>query len=310
MLTWSSGVVNAVGVTTGTSYVADSSYRVIATVKAGNGAQTDLHDFRLTPQGTALVTAHRKVPADLSALGGPAKGAVLASAAQEIDVATGKVLFEWNSLDHVPLTESHQPLRGGTADTPYDYFHINSVALTPDGDLLISSRNTWTVYKVARRSGAVRWRLGGKKSGFKAGPGAAFSWQHDASMPGCHPARPGQRPGRRRGVPGSGQADSLAWDPLSGAAAGLRRRSHSAAPASAAATMTAAGAMIQPGVRVPARCTAAGCPAAAWWAGCAACGPAAGGTPAWANVRVSCGLPRSHPVTVRGPPKPCWPGGV
>ena len=184
VLTWSAGVVNEVGVTTGTSYIADSSYRVIATVKAGNGAQTDLHDFKLTPQGTALVTAHRKVPADLSALGGPAKGAVLASAAQEIDVATGKVLFEWNSLDHVPLTESQQPLRGGTADTPYDYFHINSVALAPDGDLLISSRNTWTVYKVARPSGVVRWRLGGKKSNFKAGPGAAFSWQHDASMPG------------------------------------------------------------------------------------------------------------------------------
>jgi len=184
VLTWSAGVVNQVGVTTGTSYIADSSYRVIATVKAGNGAQTDLHDFKLTPQGTALVTAHRKVSADLSALGGPAKGAVLSSAAQEIDVATGKVLFEWNTIDHVPLTESQQPLQGGTADTPYDYFHINSVALAPDGDLLISSRNTWTVYKVGRRSGAIRWRLGGKKSDFTAGPGAAFSWQHDASMPG------------------------------------------------------------------------------------------------------------------------------
>src|SRR5215475_6769451 len=184
VLTWSAGVVNEVGVTTGTSYIADRSYRVIATVKAGNGAQTDLHDFKLTPQGTALVTAHRKVSADLSALGGPAKGAVLTSIAQEIDVATGRVLFEWDSIKHVPLTESEQPLRGGTAATPYDYFHINSIALAPDGDLLISSRNTWTVYKVARRSGAIRWRLGGKKSDFTSGPGAAFSWQHDARMPG------------------------------------------------------------------------------------------------------------------------------
>jgi hypothetical protein len=183
VLTWSAGVVSEVGVTTGTSYIADSSYRVIATVKAGNGAQMDLHDFKLTPQGTALVTAHRKVSADLSPLGGPAKGAVLTSIVQEIDVATGKFLFEWDSIDHVKLTESKQPLRGGTAATPYDYFHINSIALAPDGDLLISSRNTWTVYKVARRSGAIRWRLGGKKSDFKAGPGADFSWQHDAQMP-------------------------------------------------------------------------------------------------------------------------------
>jgi Arylsulfotransferase (ASST) len=183
VLTWSAGSVNASGVTTGTSYIADSSYRVIATVKAGNGAQTDLHEFNLTQQGTALITAHRKVPADLSPLGGPANGAVLCSIAQEIDVATGKVIFEWNSLDHVPLTESHQVLAGGTAQAPYDYFHINSIALAPDGDLLISSRNTWTIYKVARPGGEIRWRLGGKKSDFGIGPGAGFSWQHDARMP-------------------------------------------------------------------------------------------------------------------------------
>ncbi len=183
VLTWSAGFVNKVGVTYGTSYIADSSYRVIATVKAGNGAETDLHEFNLTPQGTALVTAHRVVSADLSSLGGPAKGAVFCSVAQEVDVATGKVLFEWNSTDHVPLTESYQKLAGGTAKMPYDYFHINSIGLATDGDLLISSRNTWTVYKVGRRSGEIRWRLGGKKSDFQVAPGAAFEWQHHVRMP-------------------------------------------------------------------------------------------------------------------------------
>jgi Arylsulfotransferase (ASST) len=181
VLTWSAGYVNAAGITFGTSYIADSSYRVITTVKAGNGAETDLHEFNLTPQDTALITAHRKVTADLTALGGPRNGAVYESIAQEIDVATGKVLFEWNSLDHVELSESHQALADETSG--YDYFHINSVALAPDGDLLISSRNTWTVYKVSRSNGAIRWRLGGKKSDFQAGPGAGFSWQHDARMP-------------------------------------------------------------------------------------------------------------------------------
>ena len=183
VLTWSAGYVNAAGVTYGTSYIADSSYRVICTVKAGNGAETDLHEFNLTPQGTALITAHRQLSANLTSVGGPARGSVMESVAQEVDVATGKVLFEWNSLDHVPLTESHQALVGGTASSPYDYFHINSVALASDGDLLISSRNTWTVYKVARSNGAIQWRLGGKKSDFAVGPGAGFSWQHDVRMP-------------------------------------------------------------------------------------------------------------------------------
>lgn len=183
VLTWSAGRVDAQGITYGTSYIADSSYKVIATVKAGHGAETDLHEFSLTAQGTALITAHRQIPASLASLGGPKKTSVMASIAQEIDVATGKVLFEWNSLDHVPLTESQQTLAGVSATVPYDYFHINSVALLPDGDLLISGRNTWTVYKVSRSTGAVQWRLGGKKSDFTAGPGTAFYWQHDARLP-------------------------------------------------------------------------------------------------------------------------------
>jgi Arylsulfotransferase (ASST) len=182
VLTWSAGYVNAEGVTFGKSYIADSSYRVIATVHAV-GAETDLHEFNLTPQDTALITAHRVVRADLSALGGPADGAVFESVAQEVDVATGKVVFEWNSLDHVPVTESHAALAGGTLKNPFDYFHINAIALASDGDLLISSRNTWTIYKVARPSGRIQWRLGGKRSDFTVEPSAAFYWQHDVRMP-------------------------------------------------------------------------------------------------------------------------------
>ena len=71
--------------------------RIIATVKAGHGAQSDLHEFYLTPQGTALITAHRQVPADLSPLGGPPKGTVLCSIAQQIDVTTMLPLPGWPS---------------------------------------------------------------------------------------------------------------------------------------------------------------------------------------------------------------------
>lgn len=184
VLTWSAGFVNAFGVTYGKSYIADSSYRLIATVQAGDGAQTDLHEFSLTPQGTALMTAHRKVSADLTSVGGPAKGWVLASVAQEVDVATGKVLFEWNALDHIPLTESQQPvMKAGTSKIPYDFCHMNSIALHPDGGLVISCRNTSAVYKIARPSGKIEWRAGGKKSDFTMGPGATFYWQHNARMP-------------------------------------------------------------------------------------------------------------------------------
>ena len=179
VLTWWQGSGFG-GVSSGVNYIADSSYRVVATVHAGNGLGADGHEFALTPQGTALITIDREVPYDLSSVGGPKDGRVDDGIVQEIDVASGRVLFEWHSLDHVPLDESYAPV-----ESPYDYFHINAVNLDGDGNLLISGRHTWAVYKIDRSTGAIRWRLGGKKSDFLLGPGAQFAWQHNPL-----PARP------------------------------------------------------------------------------------------------------------------------
>jgi hypothetical protein len=180
VLTWSEAAgYGSVTPTTTTDYILDDTYTVIATVKGGNGYNADLHEFQLTPQNTALIVINDVVPADLSSIGGPASGSVDEGSVQEIDIATGAVLFEWHSLDHVPLSESYFAYTPGQT-TPYDYFHINSVKLDTDGNLLISSRYMWTVYKVNRTTGAIIWRLGGKKSDFTLGPGLPFAWQHDA----------------------------------------------------------------------------------------------------------------------------------
>lgn len=94
----------------GWDVILDRHYHQVATVQAGNGLAADQHEFALTPQGTALITIYHQVPYDLSSVGGPADGSVLDGVVQEIDVATGKVLFEWHSLDHVPLGDSYQPV--------------------------------------------------------------------------------------------------------------------------------------------------------------------------------------------------------
>jgi hypothetical protein len=162
---------------------------VIATVRAGHGYQADGHEFLLTPQGTALVDIYHVVPFDLSPIGGPVKGRAIDSIVQEIDVATGKVLLEWHSLDHVGIAESHQSLAAAGPTEPFDYFHVNAVNLDTDGNLLISARNAWTIYKVDRHTGAVIWRLGGKKSDFQLGPHVAFAWQHNALPAGTNTIR-------------------------------------------------------------------------------------------------------------------------
>jgi len=177
VLTWWEGQVIK-GYGEGTAVIADSSYRTIATIKAGRGLQADLHEFVISPQDTALVTAYRPVTTDLSGVGGPAHGVALSGVVQEIDIPTGKVLFEWDSLDHVPVTDTYAAFAGGTTAAPFDYLHINSIAIAPDGDLLLSGRDTSAIYKVARPSGKVAWQLGGKRSSFGMGPGATFWFQH------------------------------------------------------------------------------------------------------------------------------------
>lgn len=169
---------DAVTQATTVDYILDNTYSVIATVKAGNGYGADEHEFQLTPENTALIDINNVVQADLSSVGGPTSGPVQEGMVQEIDVATGAVLFEWHSLDYVPLTDSYYAYAPGQT-SPYDYFHINSVKLDTDGNILISSRHTWTVYKVNRSTGALIWRLGGKESDFALGTGLPFAWQHD-----------------------------------------------------------------------------------------------------------------------------------
>lgn len=173
LIYWTGNIVTGIGY--GNGYILNQAYEPVATVKAGNGLQADLHEFNITPQNTALITAYTTRAADLTAIGGPARGVAYEGVVQEIDIATGKVLFQWNSLDHVPVAESYIKMQG---TGPQDYFHINSVALWDANHLLISARSTWAAYLVDRRSGAVVWRLGGKKSDFSIGPGANFEWQH------------------------------------------------------------------------------------------------------------------------------------
>ena len=160
--------------------IADTSYRTIAVVRAGNGYQPDLHEFQITPQGTALMTIYNGIDCNLEAAGGPRDAAVADTMVQEVDLQTGLVRFEWHSLDHVALTDSYASAVPTSRATPFDYFHINSIDVEPSGALLVDARNTWAAYEVDRNTGQVRWALGGRHSSFTMGPGTRTAWQHDA----------------------------------------------------------------------------------------------------------------------------------
>jgi Arylsulfotransferase (ASST) len=180
VLSWWEGYADA-GVGIGLDRIYNSSYQQVGVVHAGNGLSADLHEFQITPSGTALITAYFPVYWNASSVHGSSREIVLDSVVQEIDIPTGLVLFQWDSLDHVPLGSSYSPLpkQSPKARNPFDYFHVNSIDVDEDGNLIISGRNTWAAYKVDHSSGALIWTLGGKRSSFKMGPGTGFAFQHD-----------------------------------------------------------------------------------------------------------------------------------
>ncbi len=178
-LTFWRGRVLSLGFGQGEDVVMNSRYEVVATVTGGNGLQADLHEFQLAPHDVAYITAYNTIRCDLRSAGGARDGVITDSAVQEIDMKTGLVRWEWHSLDHVGVNEAQtSPPQG----FPWDWFHLNSIDPEPDGDILISARNTWAAYQIQGGTGKILWRLGGLASSFKMGPGTGTRWQHDARM--------------------------------------------------------------------------------------------------------------------------------
>jgi hypothetical protein len=163
VLTWWQGRSSGGG-GNGEYVILDSAYREVARVQAARGLEGDLHEFELTEDGTALFFVYRTV------------GGVVDNIIQEVDVETGRLLFEWSALDHIPRRDSYRD----RSSRPWDYAHLNSIDVLPDGHLLVSARNTYAIYKIHRRTGRILWTLGGRSSDFRMGRGTQFAWAHDA----------------------------------------------------------------------------------------------------------------------------------
>lgn len=185
VLTWWQGSSNnpafgafAPGIGQGEDVIMNDHYRIIKTIPATADFSPDSHEFYITPDGHALITGYRQVPSvDLTGVGGSPNGTVIDSVAREVDLNTGRVLLNWSALAHVPITDSYAlPLFG---NSPWDFFHINSISPAPNGNLLISARHTWALYDINPCTGDVLWTLGGKHSSFSVPASATFAWQHD-----------------------------------------------------------------------------------------------------------------------------------
>lgn len=163
-------------------YIFDNTYALIRTVSAQNGFTSDIHEFLLTPYNTALLLSTKVVPMDLTPYGGPQDGFIQDFAVQEIDLDTNKLIFFWDALDHIPLSDSYEPISNiALSGNIWDVYHLNSIGLTDDiNDIIVSSRSTWTIYRINKPTKNIVWQLGGQNSSFTIASGGEFSWQHDA----------------------------------------------------------------------------------------------------------------------------------
>jgi hypothetical protein len=186
VLTWWQGRILEVGFGQGEDVIYNTSYQHVATIYAGNGYHADLHVIKITSQGTAWIDMFDPIHMNLSSAHGEANGVLTDSVVEEVDIKTGLVMWEWHALGHIPVSESNNP--APKASYPWDYVHINSISPGPTGtaissqpsEVLLSSRNSWTLYNIDLHTGAIIWRLGGSHSSFKLGAGTRFYWQHDS----------------------------------------------------------------------------------------------------------------------------------
>ncbi|TPX18626.1 uncharacterized protein E0L32_002483 [Thyridium curvatum] len=175
----------------GIPVILDQSYRQIAAVQSRSEKLLSIHEFRIVGQKTALVEVYQPTPMDLTPYGGSRGEMWIADEIfQEIDIATGEVIFEGHSLDFASPAESVISLRSGVASTgqnssdAWDYFHLNSIDKDDEGNYLVSGCHTSTIYKIDGQSGDVIWRLGGRMSNFSLTGGWTFGFQHDARFLG------------------------------------------------------------------------------------------------------------------------------
>lgn len=172
VLTYWAGTMFSLGYGYGQVHILDDTYKEIYTVSlqvpfvTPNGtteaSYIDLHESKITDRNTMLVTAYNVTQANLTAVGGPADGWMLAAHFYEIDIATNQVVFSWSALDHqdeIPLTMSHQAIgtTGQSQSDPWDAYHINSIEAVEDG-YLVSLRHLWSGFYLYK-NGTVKWQL-------------------------------------------------------------------------------------------------------------------------------------------------------
>ena len=131
-LSWWEGNLTPTGATlSGTDYVVNQNYKIVAKLTGQDGWVFSPHEFAISGGHFAWVTAYKNIPMDLVPYGGVLNGTLTDTAVQEYDLNTGHLVYSWDAVDHIPLSESETkpppPSNPAAASTGWDAFHLNAI---------------------------------------------------------------------------------------------------------------------------------------------------------------------------------------
>lgn len=155
----------------------DALGNVTRSMGCARDRQPRLHDLLPQADGSWWLLCDEVRTMDLSALGGKVNAQVTGTAVQHVSAA-GELLLEWSPFDHFNIADLDSASRTGAN---VNWTHGNSLDRAPDGNILVSFRNLGEITKIDAHSGAVLWRLGGKRSYFlfEGTAAPAFTGQHN-----------------------------------------------------------------------------------------------------------------------------------
>jgi len=154
--------------------VLDNNLVKVDSYKMKNGYTAGFHEFKMLPNGHAMMMSYHTIPYDMSTVveGGNPNASLVINIIQKQD-RDKNVVFEWRNIDYIPITDSDLDLTGERLN----YSTLNGFDIDDDGNILASFRNHSEIMKISRATGEIIWRMGGTRGEF------TFVGEHEENAP-------------------------------------------------------------------------------------------------------------------------------
>lgn len=164
-------------------FICDTNFAVIDSFRGSKGYITG-HGFQINSKGERLYFANEDTVLDLSKFSGIAADSAVLVDIQLIEILdkNDSLVFSWNPLDHIPLSDTYVKLHEiGERDQlnkGWNWSRATSVRFTRDGNIIYSYRYIG-VGKINRQTGQLIWKLGGKSPTIMVPENGKYYRQHD-----------------------------------------------------------------------------------------------------------------------------------